>query len=158
MLPLYIPLLLELLTIAFRMPAESPKSFMAESAKVVSLARGLKTQLENVMPSDFHVEIGKDGLGLFYKGNEDVWLGRDLWNEADTDQENVQRFVTSVLSGIQDVITLNTKETWPQKKIAESQTNTDLPLLDSRWDGQKLNVWFGSETDPVLRLTPVHLK
>ena len=144
-------------TTVFRMPAEFSNPYARGSVKVASLAAMLKTQLENVIPADFHIALRGDELGVFYKGVHDVWLGLDLGDKTNTDHEYVELIVTSILSSVQDVIAHNTAKVWPTSEATEGQQATDLPLLDSRWNDRRLDVWFGSEQSPVLRLDPIYV-
>lgn len=125
--------------------------------QAVSLAHMLKVRLERIMPPNFQVEVEGDGLAISFNNDAGVGLGQQLWSEGDSDKSNIELVVRSILSGVQDVITLNTKDIWPPNNKGLGPTDDVLPLLDMRWKGRKLDIWFGNEHDPALRLMPINL-
>jgi hypothetical protein len=73
----------------------------------------------------------------------------------DDDRSIVQRAETaarSILNATQDVIMESTREQWPPPTGAGN-----APYPDARVVGERLQMWFGDEAAPILRLEPVDL-
>jgi hypothetical protein len=70
-----------------------------------------------------------------------------LEDDAEPQLETVTR---SAISAVQDVFAEELKEPWPATAGA-------MPDADARVDDDRLIVWFGSETAPVLALAPFQL-
>jgi hypothetical protein len=63
-------------------------------------------------------------------------------------------FVGGVLSSIQDVISVETTEPWPEVRVEGRRT---MPHGGVAIKGHHLHMWFGEESDPVLLFTPVQI-
>jgi len=64
--------------------------------------------------------------------------------------ENLETAVRASLSGVQDYIADETTEPWPGI--------TSQPNADARLVGDTIEMWFGDEQDPVMRLRPMSVR
>ena len=74
----------------------------------------------------------------------------------DDDRSIVDRAETAartILNAMQDVVMESTREQWPRPTGA-----VNAPYPDARVVAEHLQMWFGEEAAPVLRLEPIDLK
>ena len=62
-------------------------------------------------------------------------------------RENLETVVRAAPSGVQDLISDASTEPWPG--------TTSQPNPDARVDGDTVEMWFGDEDNPVVRLPPI---
>jgi hypothetical protein len=120
---------------------------MAVSSR--DLAAALASLLDDVAPAGFSVvadggRIAVTRGGLVVGGSAAPEI---LEDDAEPHLETVTR---SAISAVQDVFAEELTEPWPATAGA-------MPDADARVDDDRLIVWFGSETAPVLALAPFPL-
>lgn len=76
-----------------------------------------------------------------------AWLASPTLFRDDAIDEAVQ-----TLNQIQQEIAEDTTEPWP---AISGQEYRGFPGPDGAWVGDELHLWFGEESEPVLRLKPI---
>src|SRR6266487_81462 len=103
------------------------------------------------------------GLSVRAEGTTDSLYDPSWWPASsaavivtdDDDRSLVERAETaarSILNATQDVVMESMREQWPRPTGA-----ANAPYPDARVVGEQLQMWFGDEAAPVLRLKPVDL-
>lgn len=126
-----------------QMPAASSPDFAAE----------LAIRLNEVAPDGFTVIADNVSVVLRHNGGfvgstDMAELIEDSEN-LDLLPENLETAARAVLSNVQDWIADTTTEPWPGER--------SLPNPDAHVTGDRLEMWWGDQDNPVLKLRPLDL-
>jgi hypothetical protein len=110
------------------------------------LAAALASRLDDVAPEGFSV-VADEGRIAVRRGGSVVGGSAAPEILEDDAEPNIETVTRSAISAVQDVFAEELKEPWPATAGA-------MPDADVRVDDDRLIVWFGSETAPVLALAP----
>jgi hypothetical protein len=113
------------------------------------LAAALASRLDDVAPEGFRVVADEGRITVTH--DEAVVGGsaapQILEDDAEPDLETATR---ATISAVQDAFAEELREPWPATAGA-------MPDVDARVQNDRLIMWFGSETAPVLALAPFPL-
>lgn len=117
------------------------------------LADALAARLNEVLPAGFVVHAIHTELTLMHNGAEVGTSGAlEIMESVDAIHhpvENLETAVRAALGAIQDWVSETTAEPWPAR---DGQRH---PNPDARVTNTDVDMWFGDETDPVLRVRSV---
>lgn len=118
------------------------------------LAKALGERLASVLPPGFSITSRGDLLWLDTPdgyGNS-AWAG--AVDQDPTDLELYAGAAWTVLSSIQDGVSVTLREVWPMLDGPGHQ----MALPGARVDGDMLHCWYGSEEAPVIRFDPIQIR
>ena len=127
---------------------------MPERLSSERFAAAVADRLNSVVPRGLSVRAEGTTVSLY----DPSWWPASSAAEIVADEDDrsiVERAETaarSILSATQDVVMESTKEQWPRRA-----GTGNAPYADARVVGKRLQMWFGDEVAPVLRLEPVDL-
>jgi hypothetical protein len=113
------------------------------------LAAALASRLDEVAPDGFRV-VADEGRITVTRGESVVGgsaAPQILEDDAEPDLETAAR---ATISALQDVFAEELREPWPA-------TTGAMPDVNARLDDNRLIMWFGSGSAPVLALAPFPL-
>ncbi|HEX2131663.1 MAG TPA: hypothetical protein VHH15_08870 [Actinophytocola sp.] len=117
------------------------------------LAAALAERLNAVVPAGFVVHPEDAELVVFHDGQQLGISGAPAIIETaealKEPQESLETAVRAALSAVQDYIAETTTEPWP------APGGTVQPNPDARVSADTVEMWFGDEAAPVLRLPPL---
>jgi hypothetical protein len=109
------------------------------------LAPVLAERFQRVVPTGFIVVSSDAGPRRIY--GPDHWLWAiEAFGKTPGDEE-IERTVPGIASEIQDFIAEETATPWPGEK--------QMPTPSAAVRDAVLEVWYGDENDPILRLDPI---
>jgi hypothetical protein len=115
-----------------------------------TLAHALATRLVAVVPAGFSVVADGPEVAVA-SGAWSVSIDVKALVEQEGDpNENVQSGAWAVLSTVQDFITEELRQPWPDGVVP-------LPIPATAVEGARLRLWYGDEREPVLELPPISL-
>jgi hypothetical protein len=118
------------------------------------LAVALADRLNDIVPRGFVVRAQDSDLVVIHDGQVVGVSGAPtIMDTADAimyPRENLETAVRATLSGVQDYIAEATAEPWPGSGGTQ-------PNSDARVDDDRVQMWFGSEEAPLIRLRPIDL-
>jgi hypothetical protein len=118
------------------------------------LAVALADRLNDIVPPGFVVRAQDSDLVVIHDGQVvGVSGGPTIMDNANAimyPRENLETAVRATLSGVQDYIAEATTEPWPGSGGTQ-------PNSDARVDDDRVQMWFGSEEAPLIRLRPIDL-
>ncbi|MBA2323347.1 MAG: hypothetical protein H0V92_04770 [Pseudonocardiales bacterium] len=85
-------------------------------------------------------QLGSTGMAALVEDSENL----------DHRPENLETAARAVLSGVQDWIADTTTQPWPG-------AGGQMPNPDARVRSDAIEMWFGDDDQPVLRLRPIRL-
>jgi hypothetical protein len=110
------------------------------------IAARLITAIDSLMPASCTTSIVDGWLEVAIDGHVQVMIDLSAAGDAP------DRLAFNVLSTIQDVIVLTSKQPWPP---ASDPTHLPYPAAEIRQG--RLVAWFGSEADPTVVVPPIDL-
>ena len=115
-------------------------------------AEAVARRLNSVVPAGLSVRAEGSGVNLFDPTPWGASWAADfiIRDDGRSIAERLAAVAESIMSSIQDEVMESTKEPWPGGAPGGA-------LPDARVIGAQLHMWFGDETNPVLRLTPIDL-
>lgn len=125
------------------------------TASSPELAAALAERLNEVLPTGFAVHAVDVDLIVLYDGAE-VGTAAALAIMETVEAikhpaENLETAVRATLDSVQDSVAEVTTEPWPVR------TGSPQPHPDARVTPAGVEMWFGDEAAPVLRLRPIAL-
>jgi hypothetical protein len=118
------------------------------------LAVALADRLNDIVPHGFVVRAQDSDLVVIHDGQVVGVSGAPaIMDTAEAimyPRENLETAVRAALSGVQDYIAETTTEPWPGSGGTQ-------PNSDARVDDDRVQMWFGSEEAPLIRLRPIDL-
>ncbi|MHA6618561.1 hypothetical protein [Pseudonocardia sp. DLS-67] len=118
------------------------------------LAIDLADRLNDIMPQGFVVHVQGAALAVMHSerivGVSDALAIMESVEAIMHPRENLETAVRAALSGVQDHIAETTTEPWPGSGGTQ-------PNPDARVAGDRVQLWFGSEEDPLVTLRPIDL-
>jgi hypothetical protein len=85
---------------------------------------------------------------------QDVWNGGFEHGSSGSDRERVLSVARELISQVQDVVAVATREPWP---IAIVNGRRDMAMGHATIDGNDLHMWYGDRGTPALTLPVVNL-
>lgn len=130
------------LIVTRQMPASSRK-----------LAAAIAARLAQVVPPplDVRAKGGRVTISIAGKslgGSAAAAIVED--EDGRTSEERIVTAIRAILDGVQDAVTRELREPWPNKG-----GTTALP--NARSDGRRVHLWFGDEQSPSLGLPPIEI-
>jgi hypothetical protein len=121
--------------------------------KVEHLAEAFAIRLNEVLPSGFRATAHDEEVRIitptgFRAG---AWVGGVAFGQDAVDGYRTAAW--NVLCAAQDAVSEATAMPWP-RVLGPA---LDLALPASRIDGRELQMWYGDESSPALRLAPIVL-
>jgi len=117
-------------------------------------AAAVADRLDAIMPRGLSVRAEGTTVSLYDPSCWPASSAAEIMTDDD-DRSIVERVETaarSILNATQDVVMESTREQWPRPTGA-----ANAPYPDARIVGERLQMWFGDEAAPALRLEPVDL-
>ena len=117
-------------------------------------AAALAARLHAVVPSGISVRAEGSAVSVYDPLLAGGSASAELLMEEDGRSvvELVELAAYGILDAIQDVVMESTKEQWPDPSGARN-----APGAEARVVGQQLQMWFGDEAAPAIRLAPIDL-
>jgi hypothetical protein len=91
------------------------------------------------------------GFEMRYRG---VWYGAFERGSSGSTRERVLDVARELMSQVQDIVALTTKEPWPMIVAANGR---NMALADATIEGDDLHMWYGDRGAPALKLPSVHI-
>jgi hypothetical protein len=115
-------------------------------------AAALAARLDSVVPTGLSVRAHGPAVGIYDPNRGEVSVITDVVAEEDGRSviERVETTARALLDSMQDVVQESTTEQWPMGPAGVAEPEV-------RVVGDQLQMWFGDEAGPVLRLQPVDL-
>jgi len=120
----------------------------ASSRKLAAL---LATRLDEILPPSLSARAEGPRLSIFVGDEAQCGSAAAVLVEDDDDELDVrlETAIRAVLSGVQDCVIRHQREPWP-----ESGRQGALPMPGARVEQGLVQLWFGDERAPDVRLTP----
>lgn len=103
------------------------------------------------VPTDTGEWVNPLGFEMRYRG---VWYGAFERGSSGSTRERVLDVARELMSQVQDIVALTTKEPWPMIVAANGR---NMALADASIEGDDLHMWYGDRGAPALKLPSVHL-
>jgi hypothetical protein len=113
------------------------------------LASALASRLDDVAPEGYKV-VADEGRITVTLGESVVGGSAAPQILEDDPEPDIETATRATISAVQDVFAEELREPWPATAGA-------MPNVDARVQDDRLIIWFGSETAPVLALAPFPL-
>ncbi len=120
----------------------------------IAFARELAATLAASLPEGFTASAEGELITIEPPDGIAVATALDIEADDSGDFEVYAEAAEGVLSLAQDVICESLDATWP----APDGGSVDLPIPGARVDGAVMQLWYGDEDAPVLRLTAIVLQ
>jgi hypothetical protein len=120
----------------------------ASSRKLAAL---LATRLDEILPPSLSARAEGPRLSIFVGDEAQCGSAAAVLVEDDDDEldARLETAIRAVLSGVQDCVIRHQREPWP-----ESGRQGALPMPGARVEQGLVQLWFGDEHAPDVRLTP----
>lgn len=118
-----------------------------------AFARELVARLESILPGGFAVRAEGDAVTIDPPDHVLVSTSLSHIDPDDHDPEDFASAAWNVLSMAQDVVNQTSGDPWP----AGLGPGTDLAEPGTRADGRAIQLWFGAEDRPALRLPVIEV-
>jgi hypothetical protein len=115
-------------------------------------AAALAARLDSVVPKGLSVRAHGPEVGIYDPnwGGVSVLAGIVAQEDGRTLIERVETTASFLLNSVQDIVQESTTQQWPMGPAGVAEPKV-------RVVGDQLQMWFGDEAAPVLRLQPVDL-
>lgn len=117
-------------------------------------ARELAAALAAGLPDGFTASADAETVTIETPDGDGVTTALDIDADDSGDFEIYAEAAEGVLSLAQDVVSEALDATWP----AADGVSVDLPIPGTRVDGAAMQLWYGDEDAPVLRLKAIVLQ
>jgi hypothetical protein len=114
-----------------------------------SIAAALADAIQTVIPPRFGLHVVAGAIGVSVDGAPEVWISL---SDGVSLEHREALLAGNVLSTLQDVIVRETSQPWPT-----GNSSSDLPLPGTKAVAGMIEMWFGDERSPALRLPSVDL-
>jgi hypothetical protein len=104
-----------------------------------------------VVSTDTGEWVNPLGFEIRYQG---AWSsGPFTLTSSGSIRERLQGVAVELMSQVQDVVAVTTKEPWP----LDVDGRRDMALANATIEGDDLHLWYGDRGSPALKLPSVHL-
>lgn len=116
------------------------------------LAGAIAKRMTSVVPAGFNVRAAGPKVGAVHAGAWMTQANLEEWVTVTADDADIERAAAACLEAVQDGITRITGEPWPRRTAEYSAPVADA---NSRLGPDLLELWFGDELAPDLRLEAI---